>query len=147
MSINFSIRQYINPASPAQGTCYEERIIQRYDFQKRGVIEVKLIASRKMCNVLNDPFNFELPSRRLESLSDGDFDKNGDALDDDLQSFKFINLANPQSNLDPDELVLYLLVMIFAMAQFALIIRYFMRLQIYFDRLQKEIAKKKENQH
>ena len=24
MSLNFAVRQYVNPESPAQGTCYEE---------------------------------------------------------------------------------------------------------------------------
>mmetsp|Transcript_36975 Transcript_36975/g.45132 ORF Transcript_36975/g.45132 Transcript_36975/m.45132 type:complete len:149 (+) Transcript_36975:40-486(+) len=32
MSLNFNIRQYINPDSPAQGTCYEEKVTQNYDF-------------------------------------------------------------------------------------------------------------------
>ena len=40
MSIIFTLRQYINPDSPAQGTCYEEEITQLFNYRKRGVIEV-----------------------------------------------------------------------------------------------------------
>ena len=59
MSLCFSIRQYINPQSQAQGTCYEEAITQSYDFMKRGVITVSLNVVRSMCNAIDDPFKFE----------------------------------------------------------------------------------------
>ena len=57
LSIIYQVRESINPASSAQGTCYEEKIVQRYNFAKRGVIEVNLSAARKLCNAINDPFN------------------------------------------------------------------------------------------
>ena len=50
MSLNFSIRQYINPDAAAQGTCYEDKISQTYDFTRRGVVEVLLHEHRSMCN-------------------------------------------------------------------------------------------------
>lgn len=107
MSINFGIRQYINPASPAQGTCYKEMITQRYNFEKRGVIEVKLTDKREMCNVIKDPFDFE-PTDYYKPDED-DFED-----DETSQSLRFINLVDPDSNLDPDELTLYVLVILFS---------------------------------
>lgn len=59
MSLELNLRQYINPDSPAQGSCYEEKIIQMYNFMYRGVIEVSLEFQRSMCNAESDPFYYE----------------------------------------------------------------------------------------
>ena len=86
---------------------------------KRGVITVSLNVVRSMCNAIDDPFKYE----------DG-----GDSDDEDnIQSFLEIN--NAKSNLDWDEFTLYVMVILFASIQFSLIIRYFLRLSVYFDRL------------
>ena len=45
-------------------------------------------------------------------------------------------------NMSLSELSVYLMVMIFSLIQFILIVRYFGRLQLYFNRLQAEIKKK-----
>ena len=95
----------------------------------RGVIEVSLDFTRSMCNAENDPFYYE---------SGDEDEKNFGLLSGLWQSSR---LVNPSSNLDPDELALYALVLIFATLQLALTVRYFMRLQKYFDRLQEEIRK------
>lgn len=94
---------------------------------------MQLRQTRSMCNALKDPFEFfnTTTAPNFDGfLSDG-------ISDDELakQRYAFINLGNPQSNLDPDELALYILVICFSLAQFILIIRYFLRLQVYFDRL------------
>ena len=91
---------------------------------KRGVITVSLNTVRKMCDAINSPFSTE----------DGDDD---DDNEEEIQSF--FNLNNYKSNLNYDEFTLYVMVIIFASIQFALIIRYFLRLSVYFDRLQAEI--------
>lgn len=100
-----------------------------------------------MCDAVNIPFDF--PNLNLTDFDSDTFLRDSfdiDDLDTDdeigIQKLKFFNLRNPKSNLDPDELALYIMVIILATAQFILIIRYFMRLQVYFDRLQAEITKK-----
>ena len=57
LSMMFNLREYIVPSSEAQGTCYEEAIIQRYNFEKRGVIEVNLSGHRTLCDAISDPFD------------------------------------------------------------------------------------------
>jgi len=103
MSIVFAVRQYVNPDSPAQGTCYEERITQFYDFSKRNVIDVSLRTKHSMCNAITDPFSFE--GHAHNSMIDDPYAQN-------LGVGSMLN--NPDSNLDPNELALYLMVILFA---------------------------------
>ena len=87
---------------------------------KRGVITVSLHTVRSMCNAIDDPFKIE-------------DDDGGDNEEEGIQSL--IEFNNTNSNLNYDEFTLYVLVILFASIQFALIIRYFLRLSVYFDRL------------
>ena len=91
------------------------------------MIEVSLVIKRNMCDSITDPFSFQ--------------EKNGaQQADDDLAGNRYnFNLLHEDSNLEPDELALYILIILLAMAHFLLIVRYFFRLQIYFDRLQTQI--------
>ena len=50
-------------------------------------------------------------------------------------------ISTSNSNLDVDELMLYTFTIILASIHMSLIIRYFLRLRVYFDRLQREIRK------
>ena len=89
------------------------------------MIEVSLDVSRSTCDAITDPFYIQ------------DIDEDGG---DPLAGNRFtFNLVDPDSNLEPDQLGLYLLIIILSMVQFTLIVRYFFRLQVYFDRLQSEI--------
>ena len=56
-------------------------------------------------------------------------------------------LQKEHSNIDADELALYSIVVIFASAHLFLIVRYFLRLRVYFKKLQKEIRKQIEQYH
>ena len=70
-----------------------------------------------MCNSIADPFeDQDYDNRRKYEVNDKGF------------IVLKADLLNPDSNLDPDELALYISVIIFATAQFLLIIRYFVRL-------------------
>jgi len=57
--------------------------------------------------VIKDPFDFE-PDDYYKPYEDDSED------DETSQSLRFVNLNNPESNLDPDELTLYALVITFA---------------------------------
>ena len=52
MSFNFNLHQYINPYAGAEGTCYIEAITQRFDFSKRGVVQVSLDNDRTTCDTI-----------------------------------------------------------------------------------------------
>ena len=58
-----------------------------------------------------------------------------------------LDLRKHYSNIDPDELALYIIVIIFASAHLSLIVRYFLRLSLYFEKLQKEIRKHIDQYH
>ena len=87
-----------------------------------------------MCDVIKDPFAFQNGDTTSSFLNDEEDDNSLDMRANDLH-FSF-DLMNPESNLEPDQLALYILIILLSAIQFSLIIRYFLRLQIYFDRLQ-----------
>ena len=82
---------------------------------KRGVVEVELHMLRTMCNVEQDPFAFNL----IDEFEQGDI----------FQRFGMFDVNSKNSNLDPDEVGLYLLVVLFSSFHFGLVIRYLLRLQ------------------
>ena len=89
------------------------------------------MAHQRSCDAIKDPFYIQ--GETATDTSAGN-------------QFKFTNLLQDESNLEPDELALYILIILLSIVQFTMIVRYFFRLQGYFDRLQKEIHKQVEVQ-
>ena len=63
--------------------------------------------------MIKDPFDFE-PDDYYKPTKEEKDDSEEEDDESFFQSLKFINLADPESNLDPDELALYMLVIAFA---------------------------------
>jgi hypothetical protein len=85
-----------------------------------------------MCSIEKDPFAFNFTHEHEQN--------------DPFNRYDIKGAGKFDSNLDGDELLLYILVISFSTLQFILIIRYFLRLQRYFDRLQEQIKKQIDSQ-
>lgn len=83
-----------------------------------------------MCNVVHDPF--------FSNVIQDEFLYSSDIM---TERYNIVDVGNKFSNLDPDELTLYLVVIALSLIQFIMLLRYFLNLQNYFDKLQHEITK------
>jgi hypothetical protein len=83
-----------------------------------------------MCNVVHDPF--------FSNVIQDEFLYSSDIV---TERYNIVDVGNKFSNLDPDELTLYLVVIALSLIQFIMLLRYFLNLQNYFDKLQHEITK------
>jgi hypothetical protein len=83
-----------------------------------------------MCNVVHDPF--------FSNVIQDEFLYSSDII---TERYNIVDVGNKFSNLDPDELTLYLVVIALSLIQFIMLLRYFLNLQNYFDKLQHEITK------
>ncbi len=83
-----------------------------------------------MCNFVHDPF--------FSNVIQDEFLYSSDIM---TERYNIVDVGNKFSNLDPDELTLYLVVIALSLIQFIMLLRYFLNLQNYFDKLQHEITK------
>ena len=83
-----------------------------------------------MCNFVHDPF--------FSNVIQDEFLYSSDII---TERYNIVDVGNKFSNLDPDELTLYLVVIALSLIQFIMLLRYFLNLQNYFDKLQHEITK------